>query len=272
MANIMIVDDSGIMRKKLNMILSGAGHTIVAEATNGEESYEMYQIYKPQIVTMDITMPIMDGIEATKKILKDFPEANIIIISAISQQQMVYEAIKNGAKNYILKPINIEKMNGVIKNLLDNESKEGKKEVAFSVINNSGGVMVKVNREFNDEEESNLGKVLYSLRMLDSCNFELYNKSGNEKLSDKLLEIENKFIELNEEKKKAFGFYLKNQKGVILPVINDNFNRDRFFEIVEGLCYLNPLVFKLDENSNLLPKDILLKLKTTIKHFGGVIK
>ena len=82
MARIMIADDAMIMRRNLGLILEKAGHEIVAEASNGDEAYEGYGKYQPDLVTMDITMPVMDGLAAVKKIISSYPRGEVIVISA----------------------------------------------------------------------------------------------------------------------------------------------------------------------------------------------
>jgi two-component system chemotaxis response regulator CheY len=124
MARVLIVDDSKIMRRSLVNIITKAGHEIVAEAENGSEACEAFALYQPDLVTMDINMPVMDGIQAVKRIIVDFPEAIIIMISAHNEQSRVYEAIKCGARNYIVKPIRAEKVMSTIDKVL------GKKPVA----------------------------------------------------------------------------------------------------------------------------------------------
>lgn len=118
MASILIVDDSRVMRKNLNKLLSQAGHEVVAEAGDGSEACVLYERHKPDLVTMDINMPVMDGLEAVKKIMTDHPDAKIIMISAHNEQSRVYEAIKNGAKNYIVKPVRGEKVTSVVSEVL----------------------------------------------------------------------------------------------------------------------------------------------------------
>ena len=110
MAKILIVDDSKIVRRNLKTILSKAGHEIIAEAENGMQAYHEYEKYKPDLVTMDITMPLLDGVRAVKKIMTSHPEARIIMVSAIDQKNMVIAAIQNGAKHYILKPFDPDKV------------------------------------------------------------------------------------------------------------------------------------------------------------------
>ncbi|WP_123041200.1 response regulator [Cohnella candidum] len=105
MAKVLIVDDSGVMRKNIRTILERAGHEVVGEAADGREVLQNYIFHSPDIVTMDISMPHLDGIEALKGLLKVFPEAKVIMVSAIGQKAQVLEAIKCGAKSYMVKPI-----------------------------------------------------------------------------------------------------------------------------------------------------------------------
>ena len=112
--NILVVDDSLIMRVNLVRSLESLGHTIVGEAVDGTTSIVAYEKYKPDLVTMDITMPDMDGITAVKKIKESHPEANIIMVTSHGQEAMVMNALKAGAKGYILKPISPEKLTQAI--------------------------------------------------------------------------------------------------------------------------------------------------------------
>ena len=99
----LIVDDAAFMRLNLKNILK-ENYEIAGEAENGQQAVEMYQELKPDFVTMDITMPVMDGLEAIKEIKKIDPEANIIVCSAMGQQKMIIKAIEAGAKDFIVKP------------------------------------------------------------------------------------------------------------------------------------------------------------------------
>lgn len=101
---IMIVDDAAFMRMMIKNILTEAGYEIVAEAENGKQAVDKYNELKPDLITMDITMPEMDGITAVKAILGSDSKANIIMCSAMGQQAMVIEAIQAGAKDFIVKP------------------------------------------------------------------------------------------------------------------------------------------------------------------------
>jgi two-component system chemotaxis response regulator CheY len=104
MANIMIVDDSRTSRKILRDLLESAGHTVVGEARNGEEGIALYEQLHPDLVTMDITMPVLDGLGALKQLMKIYPLAKVIMITAAGQQKNVLEALKSGATDCIAKP------------------------------------------------------------------------------------------------------------------------------------------------------------------------
>lgn len=119
MANIMIVDDSGMMRTLLRLVLEKAGHTVVAEASTGKEAYLEYSSHRPDLVTMDITMPTWNGIETIKSIRADFPEAKIVVVSSIGQKMKIIEAVQCGAKHYIIKPFTNDKVLEVINEVLN---------------------------------------------------------------------------------------------------------------------------------------------------------
>lgn len=110
MARILVVDDAAFMRMRLSDILEKNGHQVIDQAENGVEAIEKYTKLKPDIVTMDITMPVMEGIDAVKGIKKVDPDATIIMCSAMGQQQMVIEAFKAGAKDFVVKPFQVERV------------------------------------------------------------------------------------------------------------------------------------------------------------------
>jgi len=101
---VLVVDDSTVMRKIVTQILRSEAFDVVAEASNGEESLEMYKQYKPDVVTMDVNMPLMDGLTALKKLLEIDAGARVVMLTSESEQKMVLEAIQSGAKNYVVKP------------------------------------------------------------------------------------------------------------------------------------------------------------------------
>lgn len=105
MANIMVVDDAAFMRMMLRDVLEKGGHTVVAEAVNGLDAIEEYKKIRPDLVTMDITMPDMEGVEALREIRKADPGAKVIMCTAMGQKTMIIESIKWGAVDFIVKPI-----------------------------------------------------------------------------------------------------------------------------------------------------------------------
>jgi two-component system chemotaxis response regulator CheY len=110
MYRVLIADDAVFMRTVIRNNLLQAGFEVVAEAANGREAVNLYKKYKPDIVFMDITMPEMTGIEAVKEIRKGYPSARIVMCSAMGQAPMVLEALKAGAVNFLVKPINNERL------------------------------------------------------------------------------------------------------------------------------------------------------------------
>lgn len=110
MAKVLVVDDAAFMRMMLRTILLEEGHEIVAEAANGKEAVSAYMSVKPDLVTMDITMPELDGVGAVKEIRRADPNARIIMCSAMGQKAMVVEAITAGAKDFVVKPFHRERV------------------------------------------------------------------------------------------------------------------------------------------------------------------
>jgi two-component system chemotaxis response regulator CheY len=109
-SNIMVVDDSMFMRKMLKSMLIKLGHTIICEAADGREAVSKYKQFQPDVVTMDITMPGMDGLTAIKEILAYHSTAKIIICSAIYYQSFVIQGLRAGASDYIGKPVECIKL------------------------------------------------------------------------------------------------------------------------------------------------------------------
>lgn len=110
MLKILIVDDSLIIRKKITKLLEKLGHEVVFGAKNGAEAIDAYNSKQPDLVTMDITMPDMDGITAVKHIVKDNHDAKIIMVTSHGQEDMVIKSIQAGAVGYMLKPITEDKL------------------------------------------------------------------------------------------------------------------------------------------------------------------
>ncbi|EST52551.1 chemotaxis protein CheY [Brevibacillus panacihumi W25] len=115
---VLIVDDAAFMRMMIKEILSKNGYTVVGEASDGAQAVEKYKELGPDLVTMDITMPEMDGIAALKEIKKMDPNARVIMCSAMGQQAMVIDAIQAGAKDFIVKPFQADRVLEAIKKTL----------------------------------------------------------------------------------------------------------------------------------------------------------
>ena len=118
MAKILIVDDSKMSRKMLRNVLEGIGHDIVAEAGNGQEGVEFYKQFKPDAVTMDITMPQMDGLSCLKEIKELDPDAGVVMVTAAGQSSKLMDALKLGAKEFICKPYEPEQVINALKEVL----------------------------------------------------------------------------------------------------------------------------------------------------------
>lgn len=101
---VIVVDDAAFMRATLRDIFNRNGYRVLGEARNGVEAVAMYEAQKPDLVTMDIVMPEMGGIDAVKQIIEKSPEARIVMCSAMGQQALVIEAIQAGARDFVIKP------------------------------------------------------------------------------------------------------------------------------------------------------------------------
>ena len=122
MATVLIVDDAAIMRINIKKMLEKLGHEVIGEAVDGHDAIQQYEKLDPDFVTMDITMPevngVGDGIEAVKQIRLHDYKAKIIMVTSHGEQNKVIKAIQNGASNYLLKPIKYDKLEEVINKLL----------------------------------------------------------------------------------------------------------------------------------------------------------
>jgi DNA-binding NarL/FixJ family response regulator len=118
MANVLIVDDSPIIRRNLREIFENTGHHVVAEAADGYEALEAFDRYRIDLTTMDIQLPGIDGIETVRRIRDKKPDADIIMISTLEYKSKVFEAIRAGAKHYILKPFTDDKVVKVVNAVL----------------------------------------------------------------------------------------------------------------------------------------------------------
>lgn len=118
MAKILVVDDAAFMRMRCCKLLSDNGYE-VSEAATGVEAMQKYRELTPDAVLLDITMPDMDGIETLKRIVTEHPAAKIVMCTAMGQQSMVIEALKSGARDFIVKPFDAERVLGAVKKLVN---------------------------------------------------------------------------------------------------------------------------------------------------------
>ena len=117
MKKLLVVDDAMFMRMTIKKMLEKSNYEVIGEAANGAMGIELYKKLQPDVVTMDITMPEMSGIDALKEIKAFDPKAIVIMVTALGQESMVKEAIMNGAKNYLVKPFTEENLFKVLNNL-----------------------------------------------------------------------------------------------------------------------------------------------------------
>lgn len=146
MSRIMVVDDAVVIREKLKILLTKAGHEVVAEASNGLQASLLYNRFMPDIVTMDITMPGVDGIEGIRKIRENHPGAQIVVISAMGQKAIIMEALEAGASGFILKPFEINKVLSVMTSV-EERIRQG------VTTNNVGRLKAELNALKNEKKE-----------------------------------------------------------------------------------------------------------------------
>lgn len=120
MAKIMLVDDAAFMRMMIKNYLTKGGFesATFVEAQDGLDAVQKYETEKPDLVIMDITMPNMDGLQALKKIREQDPNANVVMCTAMGQESMVVDAIKSGAKDFVVKPFNADRICSTVKSIL----------------------------------------------------------------------------------------------------------------------------------------------------------
>jgi two-component system chemotaxis response regulator CheY len=110
MARVLVVDDAAFMRKMVGDALSAGGHEVVGEAANGLEAIDSFKALRPDVMTLDITMPECDGLSALREILTVDPTARVVMCSALGQESKVLEAIKSGARDFVVKPFQAERV------------------------------------------------------------------------------------------------------------------------------------------------------------------
>ncbi len=204
MAKILIVDDTLVMRINLRKILEDADHEVVGEAENGLKAIEMVDKLKPDLITMDITMPEMNGIDALKKVLKKYPFARVVMISALSQKIKVLEALNLGAKHYIVKPFKKNQVVEIIESVLGESDYQ------------SDEVDEKEESEQNDEEidndKFNKGDVLEFIVQNREGTYVLLPRESKGKwlpvIIEKLIRMKNPKVVINISEVKTLSIFM----------------------------------------------------------------
>lgn len=118
MTTLLIVDDTLLMRQRIRDIANDNDMKVVGEAENGIQAVELYRDLQPDVVLMDITMPLKSGIDATADIISEFPDAVIIMLSALEQQKIIIQALENGAKDFLVKPFEPQQFVRTVRQLI----------------------------------------------------------------------------------------------------------------------------------------------------------
>jgi two-component system chemotaxis response regulator CheY len=118
MARILVVDDAAFMRKVLSDALIAGGHEVAGEAADGNEALERFPDVRPDLTTLDITMPEKDGLATLRELMTLDPDARVVIVSALGQESKVLEAIKLGARDFVVKPFDAERLLGAVEKAL----------------------------------------------------------------------------------------------------------------------------------------------------------
>jgi two-component system chemotaxis response regulator CheY len=129
MLKILVVDDSILMINNIKAYIENLGHSVVGEAMNGNEAVKLCSELKPDLITMDITMPDMDGISAIEKIKEFDSNVNVVVLTSHSQEEVVMRSLQAGAKGYILKPVSKENLKEAIANIYEEYSQENEDDL-----------------------------------------------------------------------------------------------------------------------------------------------
>lgn len=198
MARVLVVDDALMMRKTIGAFIVKAGHEVVEEAANGKQALEAYKRHNPDLVTMDITMPEVDGIDALAQIMAYDQNARVVMVSALGQQHKVFDALQNGAKGYILKPFTEEKLISIINELLGattgtissryqselTGSSDNSAKLPFRKEKQEDGIVITILQEFTPLDFGELAKDVENL-ILSRVNPITFNFTGSNALHSK---------------------------------------------------------------------------------------
>ncbi len=267
MITVLIVDDDSSTRRLLRHFLIGEGLEVVDEANDAFEAKRMYNKYKPDLVTMDINMPGIDGIEGVKRIIKIDPEAVIIMVTAYGEKEKVLEAIKAGAKNYILKPLNRAAIRKIIDTVIaENKIKKEQQPPAAEEIREDNDTPAgEAQEEPFDITNPEGGKFYININPgLDQGGFEKLSRAVEGILIIKPTKIMlnfDKIDDLNPEVRDLIVGLIKNiteSHGIIDVLASKNVSVNNHF-----LQYIKEQVSKMKLVYTISPEDAAKLLKTT---------
>ncbi len=181
MANVLVVDDSRTMRLIMRKLLEELGHTVVAEAANGQEAITAFTTHTPDLVTMDITMPVLDGVSAVQEIVAQHPEAKIRMVSAYGHAKLVMKAISMGAKHFLVKPVIAERARKIISEVLSGSDSSGVaaevddlQSAAFTIEEQETGFVVRIQAELDQPSATALQRALEDLLGMNDLRIVLF--------------------------------------------------------------------------------------------------
>ena len=257
MADFLVIDDSLIMRKNIKSILESMGHQVVGELENGAGVIEKYKECQPDIITLDLVMPQVGGLEALQKIKNQFSAVKVIIITCLGKKSEILKALNLGADYYIVKPIEIEDVVGALNSILDEENDLEQIEGQIEVNNNCNCSQEDIllgestdhhlQKKRKKDVENRLKKELEEL--------EVTEEENNNKLEEKLDDISSGLDEMNDLK----PFKVTNEAGRLKIKVNKSIDEKMIKlinEMIENFLVIDSLkiTFDLREVDFTVPK------------------
>ncbi|MBM7557094.1 response regulator [Halanaerobacter jeridensis] len=224
MADFLVIDDSLMMRKNIKSILESLGQKVVGELETGAGVVDKYEECQPDIISLDLVMPQVDGLEALKKIKNEYPQSKVIIITCLGEKSKILEALNLGADYYIVKPIEIKELVEALNNILDEE--DISERIAEQIENPCG---FKCSREASwrkkkkEDAKNRLKEELENLEKTD--------KRNNNNLEEQLDDIASELDEGNNKK----PFKVINESGNLKVKINKVIDEDMIKSINETI-------------------------------------
>ncbi|MFO7818869.1 MAG: response regulator [Halanaerobacter sp.] len=247
MVEVLVIDDNLVMRRNIKNMVEQLGHTVVGEAEDGNEAVYKYKECEPDVVTLDIVMPVVDGIEALKRLRGNDPEAKVIMVTSLGHKSKVLKAIELGASHYVVKPIKVEDLSRVLNEVLGEESKSIGEPSAEEHADRE-----QEDKEANgeDEREKDLADNNNKQHETEE-DIELEEEEGVEEQEEKIAEdlekqVDNIRMEGMDDLK---PLEVLNKEGVLKIKINKTIDKDlldTINETVEGFFIIEPLEIHFD--------------------------